>query len=231
MKPGPQLAAAVTLAALGAVAFAQSRPISEGGHRMEIRLERLDGSTWKTIDPGLVLEQGNRVRFRFRADFDGFLYVMNQSSSGKYEQLFPREDTGDDNRISAGKEYTVPATSSAFRIAGPPGYETVYWLVTPARLTDAPPRPQTPAANQPARPITLLPRCDDTMLQARGECIDNSAGPKLVPGDVELPQNLSGAGKLNPRDLIFLRQQDTAVISSPGTLTGPVLYEFRVAHK
>jgi hypothetical protein len=223
--------AAVILAAFATGALAQPRAAAEGARRMEIVLERLEGSTWRTVDPGLVLEQGDRVRFRFHADFDGYLYVMNQSSSGKYEQLFPREETGQDNRISAGKEYHVPATASAFRIAGPAGYEIVYWLVTPARLTDAPPRLPPPSANRPPKPITLIPRCDDTMLRARGECIDSSAGPKLVPRDAELPANLAGAAGLVPRDLIFMRQDDTAVISSPASLTGPVIYEFRLAHK
>src|SRR5579863_1829601 len=124
---------------LSPAAGAQSRSMTEGAHRMEIQLERLDGTAWHTIDPGRVLQQGDRVRFRFRTNFDGYLYVMNQSTSGKYEQLFPREETGQDNRITANQEYQVPATSTAFRIAGPSGYEIVYWLVTPARLTDAAP--------------------------------------------------------------------------------------------
>ncbi len=233
MRPG-FIAAAALVAALGAGAFAQQRPAAKAaaqGRRMEIMLERFDDSAWRTIDPGLVLEQGDRVRFRYRTDFDGFLYVMNQSSSGKYEQLFPREETGEENRIAAGKDYYVPATQSAFRIAGPAGYETVYWLVTPARLTDAPPRLAPPSGNRPPKPITLIPRCDDTMLRARGECIDNSAGPKLVPRDVELPANIAGAPGLTPRELIFMRKNETAVISSPAALTGPVIYEFRLAHR
>ena len=120
----------------GSVPAATTRTMTQGGHRMELVLERLDRDTWRTIDPGLVLAQGDRVRFKFRTNFDGFLYVMNQSTSGTYEQLFPRQETGQDNRISASKEYQVPATSAAFRIAGPAGFETVYWLVTPARLND-----------------------------------------------------------------------------------------------
>ncbi len=221
----------LALAALPAAAVGQSKNIANDRHRMEIQLERMDASAWHVVDPGLVLEQGDRVRFRFHTDFDGFLYVMNQSTSGKYEQLFPREETGQDNRISAGKEYQVPATSSAFRIAGPAGFEIVYWMVTPARLTDAPPRPAPPSTNRPAKPVTLIPRCDEVLMQARNQCIDNSAGPKLVPQDAELPQNIKGAGSLTPRDLVFLRQNDTSVISSPQSLAGPVIYEFRLAHK
>jgi hypothetical protein len=224
-----RLASALCLAA--ALASPQSHTMTEGAHRMELVLERLDRDTWRSIDPGLVLAQGERVRFKFRTNFDGYLYVMNQSTSGTYEQLFPRDETGQDNRISASTEYKVPATSAAFRIAGPAGYETVYWLVTPTRLTDPAPRFQLPPAAKGAPP-TLIPRCDDTILKSRGDCVDPAAGPKLVPRGEALPQNLadSALGR-EQRDLLFLRQKNTAVIASPASLAGPVIYEYRLAHK
>ena len=65
------------LIALSAVAFSQSRTMTQGAHRMEIKLERLDGDSWKSVDPSLVLSQGDRIRFRFKTNFDGYLYVMN----------------------------------------------------------------------------------------------------------------------------------------------------------
>jgi len=202
--------------------------MTAGPHRMEIALERQTAEGgWKTVDPGLVLEQGDRVRFRFRANFDGYLYVTNQSTSGKYDQLFPRQETGEQNRITAGQEYRVPATSTAFRIAGPAGHEIVYWLVSPGRLTEAPHiEPQ-----QKAAPLNLMPRCDDAVMKARGDCIDSSAGLKLVPRNVDVPQNLSEAAARSQRDLMFVRQKDAAVVSSPAPLTGPVIYEFRLAHR
>jgi hypothetical protein len=194
---------------------AQPRTLQRGAYRMEINLERLDGSDWHAIDPALVLQQGDRVRFRFRTNFDGFLYVTNQSTSGKYDQLFPREDTGQDNHVTANQEYQVPATSAVFRIAGPAGHEIVYWLVSPLRLKDGPPQ----SARKP--PLTLIPRCDDSVLRARGDCVDNSAGPKLTPRGESDGQS----------DLLVMRSQNTAVISSPVPLTGPVLYEFHLAHR
>jgi len=221
-------------AVLSAAALAQSRVMTQGSNRMELQLERLEGGTWRTIDPGLVLSQGDRVRFRFRTNFDGYLYVMNQSTSGKYEQLFPREETGTDNQVTAGREYHVPATNTVFRIAGPPGYEVVYWMVTPARLTDAAPeyKPLPPPPSPRPVPSSLTPRCDDALMKARGNCIDSSAGPKLVPRGADIPSNLKGAtGQRNQRDLVFMRQNDTAVISSPTPLSGPVIYEFRLAHR
>jgi hypothetical protein len=225
----PALLACLPVLALLPPASSQTRDMAQGPHRMELMLERLDGATWKTIDPALVLAQGDHVRFRFRTNFDGYLYVTNQSTSGKYEQLFPREETGQDNRILAGKDYQVPATSVAFRIAGPPGHEIVYWLVSPARLTDVPARPTLPPTGN-TTPLTLMPRCDEGVLKARGDCVDSSAGPKLIPRDVDVSKDLSAANAAS-RDLLFMRQKDTAVISSPEPLTGPVIYEFQLAHR
>jgi len=218
------------------LAWPQSHTMTQGRHRMEIMLERLDGETWHTIDPGLVLAEGDRVRFRFRTNFDGYLYVTNLNSSGSYQQLFPSERTGRTNYISGNQEYQVPATSTVFRVAGPAGYETVYWLVTPECINEVPPRgaegaPPVPPNYKSPSPLQLIPRCDDSILRARGDCIDNTAGPKLVPRGAELPQGLAEAADKSRRDLLFMRQEDKSVISSPEPLTGPVIYEFRLAHR
>jgi hypothetical protein len=211
--------------------FPQSKSMTQGPHRMEIILEKHENGAWRTIDPGLVLAQGDQVRFRFRTTFEGYLYVTNQNSSGAYQQLFPRAETGQDNHITGNKDYQVPATSTAFTIAGPAGYETVYWLVTPVRLSEAPPRFEPVPSDFKSTPQVLTPRCDDTIWRARGDCIDHSAGPNLVPRDVELPQILAQAAGQTDRDLVFSRQKDKAVISSPAPLSGPVIYEFRLAHR
>jgi hypothetical protein len=214
----------------------QGYAAGEGAYHMEIRLDRYLDGAWHAVDPGLVLEHSDRVRFRFRTNFNGYLYVLNQSSSGKYERLFPREETGQDNRILSGNEYLVPSTNTLFRIDGPAGYEVVYWLVSPVRLTDgstesaAPHSPAPDTFRRPSSP-TLIPRCDDSILRSRGDCIDNGAGLKLVPRDGQLPQNLAGAAGKNSQDLLLLREKETSVVSSPVPLDGPVIYEFQLAHK
>jgi len=212
------------LLVLATCAFPQSKTMTQGVYRMELSLDRLDGSDWRLIDPGLVLASGDRVRFRFRTNFDGYLYVTNRSSSGKYEQLFPRADTGENNRILASREYQVPATSSLFRIAGPAGYETVYWLVSPTPMAAT-------AAPHEEKPVTLHPRCDDTILKARGDCVDSAAGPRLVPRGEPLPDALSQASGSKLPDLLVMRQENTSVIASTVPLTGPVIYEYRLAHR
>ena len=44
-------------------------------------------------------------------------------------------------------------------------------------------------------------------------------------------KNLAGAAETGQRDLLFMQQQETAVIASTAPLTGPVIYEFRLAHR
>ena len=104
---------------MSVVSLAETTSAPKGAQRMEITVERMDAGQWKTVDPNLVFAADDHIRFRFKASFAGYLYVMNQSTSGTYTQLFPREDTGQQNRITAAKEYIVPATEGSFRVAGP----------------------------------------------------------------------------------------------------------------
>jgi hypothetical protein len=206
---------------------------SKPSQRIEITLERLESKIWKAVDPGFVFESGDRVRFRFRANFDGFLYVMDLGTSGDYSLLFPREETGFENKIKSGNEYWIPATEAyLFRIGGPPGHDIVYWMVSPLALPggaagSAP--PALPKTRQPTK--TLLPRCDDSIFRARGDCIDSSAGLRSIPETDELPDNLKNVRHMNSRELIIMRREDSSLISSPVPLTGPVIYQFRLAHR
>lgn len=183
---------------------------------MEITLERREGNAWKVIDPALVLAANDRVRFKLRTNFKGYLYVTNQSTSGNSTLLFPREDTGSMNRIESGKDYVVPATSGAFRVEGPEGYDVVSWLVSPVALDN----PQHAAGmnTQPETPAKMSPRCDDTIFKARGDCVDPAAGPKT-------------SQQSSAQDLIIIREKKHSVISAPSALSGPVVYQFHLAHR
>ena len=75
------------------------------------------------MNPATVFAPNERLRFRLTTNFSGFLYVMNHGTTGSYELLFPRSDTGSDNRIEAAKEYIVPASQGWFSVNGPPGQD------------------------------------------------------------------------------------------------------------
>lgn len=208
----------VLLLALSLSAVAQQR--------LEITIEKRDTGTWKVMDPGHVFKEGDQLRFRFSSNQPGFLYVVNEGTSGETVTLFPSAQSGMDNKIVAGKEYMIPSSSGAFRVTGPKGYDTVYWVLSPIRIGSEvtyKPLPPPPAPN--AVPDNLSPRCDDTILKSRGDCVDAGAGlkPNAVPG-------------LKPRELFFIRKGDQSIVSVPpaqvkAATAAPVTYQFRIAHQ
>jgi len=222
---------------LAGAAFLFAQPASQP-RRILIQVEQHTNGDWKTVDAVSFLDAAAQLRFRVKTNFAGFLYVMNFGTTGAYTLLFPREDTGSQNRLESGREYLVPATTGAFRITGPPGHDIVYWMVTPIDV--GPPGasrerpgyvPLPPAPPPGTKMHTLLPRCDDAVLRARGDCVDSTAGPRKVQDPETLPENLKKVPNLRSREMVFIREQNAAVISSPSTAGGPVVYEFRLAHK
>jgi hypothetical protein len=195
---------------------------------MEILLEKEDHDKVTVMEPGHVFESGDRLRFRFTPNFGGTLFVMDRGTSGSYTLLFPKEDTGTDDKIEAGKAYLLPGSDKGwFRVTGPAGHDVVYFVVTSAKTdtTVTPvPVPHLPPPGE--APPSMTPRCNDELFRARGDCIDLSAGPKAA--DDKLPDGIS---RSSTRDLFIMRKDKAAVIGSPEPLDGPVVYEFHVAHK
>lgn len=218
-------------------ALPQTKPLSksmaQGPHRMELTLEKKFDSGWRAVDPGTVFDKNDLLRFRYKTNFDGLLYVMNQGTSGTYVKLFPREDTGTTNQVKAGKEYMVPATGlGSFRVDGPPGYDIVYWVIQPDTQKAYEPLPPPPAPTPGDKlPSHLTPRCDDTILRARGDCVDSGAGAQTIQDKQKLPDNIKGAAGSKSQDLVIRKNENVSMVASPVPLNGPVVYEFRLAHK
>ena len=143
--------------------------------KISVTVERQKGDRAERMDPAHVFESGELVRFRFQSNFPGYLYVLNHSTSGKDVLLFPKEETGTDNRVDKDREYVMPMTESGwFRMEGPAGHEVTYWVMSPMKLSGR----LGPVANESAPPpaTSMTPRCDDSIFQARGDCIDVTAG-------------------------------------------------------
>jgi uncharacterized protein DUF4384 len=215
----------VLIALSAAALFAQSP------QRIKVTVERQDAAGWRAVNPATVFAGGDRLRFRVSTSFPGYLYVTDQGTSGSYDLLFPTSDTGSDNRIAASKDYTVPARQGSFKVAGPEGHDIIYWVLSPVELgRQYKPLPSTPSTPS-APPASLHTRCDDAIFKARGECIDTSAGVKPVQPGEKLPENLNGVAAATSRDLVFTEEPGQTVVSSAQPLSGPIIYELRLAHR
>ena len=199
---------------------------------VDITLEQRDpDGTARAMPPDHVFKDKDIVRFRISSRVDGYLYVSNQSTSGKYSTLFPAADAGSDNHIRSGERYSVPAANEGwFEVEGPPGFEMLYFLVSPTPMS--PGGRTSGAAAMPAGPLSsLTPRCNDSIFKARGECIDQTAGPAPAPPADKLPPELKDQAGSASRDIVFTKKAENTSVASTGPLAAPVIYTFRLAHQ
>ena len=59
---------------------------------LEITLERKRDGKVETMAAGHVFDNGDQVRLRLKSHYDGFLYVMDQGTSGQFATVFPAAD-------------------------------------------------------------------------------------------------------------------------------------------
>ena len=207
----------------------QSESARPAGRHVSLILEQALGSEWRQVDPHTVFKADDQIRFRFRANFGGYLYVLNETGTGEHLWLFPTPETGLTNQIEAGREYVVPATSGSFLIPPNAGYDIVYWIVSPLSFPELPAPPRNRQFPQHTY-SPLLPRCRESSLQARGLCLDGEAGAAPVADPSRLPPALAPR-TLQPRALDVHEDGGQSRISVAGPPAGPFLCQFRIAHR
>jgi hypothetical protein len=99
-------------------------------------LKKLDDGTYQEISPDSVFHAGDQIRLSLMSNQDGYLYVIEQGSSGRWVPLYPAGDaTGGSNKLVPGKEYIVPG-SGAWRFTGEPGQEKLFVMLSRAPETN-----------------------------------------------------------------------------------------------
>ncbi len=213
----------VSCAAQGKTAVSSAPPA------LEITLERrLADNKAEPVGSDHVFQTGETVHFRVKSGFDGYLYVMDQGTTGLFATVFPAADAGADNRVHQGQIFAIPAgETSWFEISGPPGFDVVYFLLSPQPLST----PSASAFAAPAPLSSLRPRCNDAVFRARGECTDSKAGPAPVPKDAALPAPIAPMAGMASRDIDVVKKQDSVTVAGRGNATAPVILTFRLAHQ
>jgi hypothetical protein len=210
-----------------AVAVCHAQAAAPNVPALDIALEQQIGGKAVSLPPTHVFESGDTIRFRVTSRFDGYIYVMDQGTSGKFATAFPSATAGSDNRIHLGQIYLIPSTVDGwFQVSGPAGFDVIYFLLSPEPIV-------TPAAASLAAPGTissLKPRCNDAAFRARGECLDVTAGPAPLPRDAPLPAPLAPLAGAASRDITVTKKKDSVTITSEGSKSAPVIYTFRLAH-
>jgi hypothetical protein len=196
---------------------------------LHISLERkLPDGKVEAMASDHVFDAGDVVHFRVESEFDGYLYVMDQGTSGRFTTVFPTAEAGADNRVRRGQTFSIPSQEGSwYQISGPAGFDVLYFLLSPDAL--APPVASSFAAPGPVS--SLKPRCNDAVFRARGECTDINAGPAPLPKGEPLPAPLAPMAGMASRDITIVQKKDGVTVGSKGNARGPVIYTFRMAHQ
>jgi hypothetical protein len=221
---------------VGLTAHLESQATSSGG-LVSVRLEQREGKLTIPVPQNKVFRTGDQIRFRLTSRISGYLYVVNQETSGGIATLFPiSKGTEQSTRIDPDQIHFVPVEGDGwFEIDGPSGFDTIYFLLT-ATPINVPPtatsdeekteRPK-PGAHLPPG---LLPRCNDEIFKARGECIDQSAGFAPLPAGEQVPRELVPLAKTASRDIVIADDGTNVEIDPPPSAKLPLIYTFRLAH-
>jgi hypothetical protein len=198
---------------------------------LEIAIEQQIGGQSVPMAPKHVFDSGDTIRVRVTSHFDGYLYVMDQGTSGRFSTVFLSAAAGNDNQVHQGQSYLIPSTTDGwFQISGPAGFDVLYILLSPEPI--APPSAASFAAPGPVS--SLKPRCNDAVFRARGDCIDPLAGAAPVPAGEPLPAPIAPLAGSASRDITITRQKDAVTVTGPASKaapqTGPLIYTFRLAH-
>lgn len=202
---------------------------------ISIHLEQQEGALTRTVPQNTVFRTGDILRFRITSHIAGFLYVVDRGTTGTTATLFPASGDTADNTIARDQSYLVPADGDGwFRVSGPSGFDILYFLVsaTPIELSPAASggrTQETPEAAPP--PPGLLPRCDDQIFKARGECLDPSAGVAPLTSGAAVPRELVPLTKTASRDIILTDDGDGTAVQPASTASLPLIYTFRLAHR
>ena len=213
------------LSALSITALALAAVTAEPS--VEVRLELRQNAEWQPVESTAVFNANDEIRFRFRTSFPGYLYVLNRASNGDTGWLYPLPDQGQTSRVEPGPSYLIPGTQGSFVVGGAPGFDLTYWVVSPSPIDTRGPAMPAPGS----QPSTLVPRCREQTLKARGLCVDERAGPRPLSAPDQLPPELRGPAQLAARDLKFRAESGQTRISAKVSPTGVIVYEFRIAHR
>jgi hypothetical protein len=213
---------------------------AEVNRRLDLVLEKKTANGVRAVSPEFVFSTGDKIRFRFRSAVNGYLYVMDQGSSGAWQQLYPRNELTQSRHVLAGRDYIVPASGTGwFQVAGPPGYDNVYFLISPMDLGKTLPGAAVPASSDEsgsqaaaaAAFATATPRCNDELFKSTGDCLDTNAGLKPLSKTEALPDKLSQLPAETSRDLIVVDNPKDTSVSSTEPFEAPSIFRFKIAHK
>ncbi len=104
------------------------------GLRYSILKQQPDGSFVETLADE-TFHEGDSLRLSIMSNEPGYLYVIQQGSSGSWSPIFPDKRSGS-NRVEAGTPYQIPGDPQKFRFDNRPGTEKLFVILSTEPIAD-----------------------------------------------------------------------------------------------
>lgn len=106
------------------------------GLRCSVLLRGTDKG-YSEVTPGTVFRSGQHIRLSLLANKPGYLYVIQQGSSGAWAPMYPPPGAApDSSRIQAGKLQVVPGSTKVFAFDQHAGIEKLYVVLSATPIED-----------------------------------------------------------------------------------------------
>ncbi|MBT9331044.1 DUF4384 domain-containing protein [Paracidobacterium acidisoli] len=93
-------------------------------------LQKNADAKYVEVMPSTVFHSGDRVKISIMANHAGYLYIIQQGSSGNWSPIFPSQDAArESNYVEAGKVYEIPG-DGAFELNQQAGKEHLFIVLS-----------------------------------------------------------------------------------------------------
>ncbi len=92
-----------------AMAQTAPEPVSGPALGLKYTILKLVGGDMVEVPPSTVFHAGDKIQFSVQTNGPGYLYIINQGSSGMWKPMFPSSEVEDgNNRVDGWASYTLP---------------------------------------------------------------------------------------------------------------------------
>jgi hypothetical protein len=157
------------------------------------------------VDPARVFKSGECIALEFEANRSGYLYVLEQGSSGKWFSLFPSAELSDESNIVRSRATVRVPARHCFEIEGVAGTERIFVVLSrnPEDLAElhqairsgrtGPPGPSPAPAAKSGGTLLAMNRLDAEIARFAGDLRSRDLRVKKVTqpeGDGERPNSV-----------------------------------------
>lgn len=100
------------------------------GLRYNVMLVNSQTGAAEPADPDRTFRRGECVGLEFEANRSGYLYVLSQGSSGRWQSLFPSDQMPDESNIVRSRSSVRVPVNHCFQIEDPPGTERLFVVLS-----------------------------------------------------------------------------------------------------